>query len=126
MRFTNFCTNPRCALQNARKRKEKRQGKRTEKGKGSESLKKENVLALRIRRLCALNTSRDYIMCKTSKHPLYLCARFKQLLKRIEAIKNAKLCYNCLRSHRGNACKFFNCTICQKKIIIHSYTLIII
>lgn len=64
-----------------------------------------------------LNASRGCIMCKNSKHSLYLCAKFKQLpvLKRIEAIKGAKLCYNCLRSHRGNACKFSNCTICQKR-----------
>jgi len=64
-----------------------------------------------------VNASRDCVMCKTSRHPLYLCDKFKQLSvqKRIDIIKNAKLCYNCLRSHRGNPCKFSNCTICQKR-----------
>ncbi|KYQ46895.1 hypothetical protein ALC60_14094 [Trachymyrmex zeteki] len=63
-----------------------------------------------------LNASRNCIVCKTSRHPLYLHAKFKLLpvLKRIEAIKGAKLCYNCLRSHRVSVCKFSNCTICQK------------
>jgi len=50
------------------------------------------------------------ILCKTKRHPLYLCDRFKQLpvSKHIEVIKNAKLCYNCLRLHRDRPCKFSN------------------
>lgn len=64
-----------------------------------------------------LNTSRNCIACKTKRHPLYLCDKFKQLSipKRIETVRNAKVCYNCLRSHRDSPCKFSNCTICQKR-----------
>lgn len=63
-----------------------------------------------------VNASRNCAICKTKRHPLYICDRFKQLPvpKCIETVKNAKLCYNCLRSHRDSPCKFSNCTICQK------------
>lgn len=63
------------------------------------------------------NTSHNCIACKTKRHPLYLCDKFKQLSvpKRIEMVRNAKICYNCLRSHRDRPCKFSNCTICQKR-----------
>ncbi|XP_071634388.1 uncharacterized protein [Temnothorax longispinosus] len=63
------------------------------------------------------NTSQKCVACNIKRHPLYLCDKFKQLSvpKRIETVKNAKLCYNCLRSHRGSQCKFSNCTICQKR-----------
>ncbi|XP_070171311.1 uncharacterized protein [Polyergus mexicanus] len=55
--------------------------------------------------------------CKNKQHPLFKCAKFKQLTvpKRIEFVRNAMLCYNCLRSHRGKACNYTNCTICQKR-----------
>lgn len=64
-----------------------------------------------------LNSPHNCIVCKIKRHPLYLCDQFKQLTvpKRIETVKNAKLCYNCLRSHRDNPCKFSNCTICHKQ-----------
>lgn len=60
---------------------------------------------------------RNCIVCKIKRHPLFMCDKFKQLTvpKRIEAVKNARLCYNCLRSHRDSPCKFSNCTICQKR-----------
>ncbi|XP_071633020.1 uncharacterized protein [Temnothorax longispinosus] len=63
------------------------------------------------------NTNQKCVACNIKRHPLYLCDKFKQLTvsKRIETVKNAKLCYNCLRSHRGSQCKFSNCTICQKR-----------
>lgn len=68
-------------------------------------------------RTFVVNTSRNCIVCKVKQHPLYLCDKFKQLSvpKCIETIRNAKLCYNCLRSHRNNPCKFSSCTICQKR-----------
>lgn len=55
--------------------------------------------------------------CKTKNHPLYLCNAFKQMLvqQRIETVKIAQLCYNCLRSHKNKPCKFSNCSICQKR-----------
>jgi len=63
------------------------------------------------------NASRNCVICKVKRHPLYLCEKFKQLpiQKRIDAVKDAKICYNCLRTHRGNPCKFSNCTICQRR-----------
>ncbi|XP_018359052.1 PREDICTED: uncharacterized protein LOC108758547 [Trachymyrmex cornetzi] len=64
-----------------------------------------------------LNASRNCLACKIKRHPLYLCDKFKRLSvpKRIEFVKGAKVCYNCLRSHRDTPCKFSNCTICQKR-----------
>ena len=61
--------------------------------------------------------SSNCIICKVKHHPIFLCDKFKKLpvSERIEKIRNAKLCYNCLRSHRGSPCKFSNCTICQKR-----------
>jgi len=63
------------------------------------------------------NTSHNCPVCKTKRHPLYLCDKFKQLPipKRIESVRHAKLCYNCLRSHRDRPCKYSSCTICQKR-----------
>jgi len=63
------------------------------------------------------NTLHNCPVCKTKRHPLYLCDKFKQLAipKRIESVKHAKLCYNCLRSHRDKPCKYSSCTICQKR-----------
>lgn len=64
-----------------------------------------------------LNASRNCVACHNKRHPLYMCDKFKQLSiqKRIEVVKNAKLCYNCLRSHRGSPCKFSTCSLCQKR-----------
>ncbi|XP_070527506.1 uncharacterized protein [Cardiocondyla obscurior] len=63
------------------------------------------------------NVTRNCSVCKTKKHPLYLCDAFKKMTvqQRIDTVKSAKLCYNCMRSHRGTQCKFSNCTICQKR-----------
>lgn len=63
-----------------------------------------------------VGVSTNCIACKT-KHPLFKCPAFKQLSipKRIEFVRNTKLCYNCLRSHLGRACNYSNCTICLKR-----------
>lgn len=68
-------------------------------------------------RALILNTSRTCKVCNLKQHPLYMCDKFKQspVHKRIEIVKGAKLCYNCLRSHLGSPCKFSNCTICHKR-----------
>lgn len=68
-------------------------------------------------RAFVVTASSNCIACKTKRHPLYLCDAFKRLEvpKRIELVKSAKICYNCLRSHRDRRCKFSNCTICQKR-----------
>ncbi|KYN22651.1 hypothetical protein ALC57_04941 [Trachymyrmex cornetzi] len=86
----------------------------SEKRKGEPPVKKRHVDS---NKAFVLSTSRGCIMCKTKRHPLYLCDKFKRLPipKRIEAVREAKICYNCLRSHRDRPCKFSNCTICQKR-----------
>lgn len=68
-------------------------------------------------RALLLNTSRNCKVCNIKQHPLYMCDKFKQspIQKRIEIVRSAKLCYNCLRSHLGTPCKFSNCTICHKR-----------
>jgi len=64
-----------------------------------------------------VKAAQNCIVCKSKQHPLYACNSFKLLSvpQRIEAVKNAKLCYNCLRSHRGTPCKYSSCTTCQKR-----------
>lgn len=86
-----------------------------EKSKGEPPAKKRRVNPPN--KVFVLNASRNCVACHNKRHPLYMCDRFKQLSiqKRIEVVKNAKLCYNCLRSHRGSPCKFNTCTICQKR-----------
>ncbi|KYQ53576.1 hypothetical protein ALC60_00103 [Trachymyrmex zeteki] len=94
-----------------------------ERAKATESEKNKNEPPIKKKRVSVanqafmLNASRNCVMCKSKRHPLYTCDKFKLLSaqKRIDVVKGAKLCYNCLRSHRGNACKFSNCTICQKR-----------
>jgi len=74
------------------------------------------------------NSSQTCVSCKAKRHPLYLCEKFKKLSapKRIEIVKSAKLCYNCLRSHPNSPCKFSSCTVCQKRhntlLHIENYT----
>lgn len=64
-----------------------------------------------------LNVSNSCVACKGKQHPFYLCSSFKQMpvQKRIETVKNAKVCYNCLRSHRDKPCRYTSCTICHKR-----------
>lgn len=68
-------------------------------------------------RAFVLNAARNCLACKVKRHPLYLCDKFKGLSvpKRIELVKGAKACYNCLRLHRDTPCKFSSCTICQRR-----------
>jgi len=64
-----------------------------------------------------LNAAKSCVVCKNGPHPLFRCEKFKQLNipKRIEIVKAAKLCYNCLRSHKGKVCNYTNCTKCQRR-----------
>ncbi|XP_066585041.1 uncharacterized protein [Prorops nasuta] len=63
------------------------------------------------------NVDKKCVACKEETHPLFMCKKFKQLPvdKRIELVKIAKLCYNCMRSHLGKECKFSACKICGKR-----------
>lgn len=87
----------------------------SEKGIGEPPVKKKRNYSSN--QVFLLNESRNCIACKIKRHPLYMCDKFKQLSvpKRIKTVKNAKVCYNCLRSHRDSPCKFSSCTIFQKR-----------
>ncbi|XP_066596918.1 uncharacterized protein [Prorops nasuta] len=63
------------------------------------------------------NTTRNCTVCSKEVHPLYKCGIFREITipDRIEAVKKAHLCFNCLRSHRGKPCRSSGCTICQKR-----------
>lgn len=86
----------------------------TKKGVSELPVKRKRIF---LNQIFLLNTSRNCVVCKIKQHPLYLCDKFKQLSvpKRIETVKSAKVCYNCLRSYQNSACKSSNCTICQKR-----------
>lgn len=62
------------------------------------------------------HTSNNCIFCKDQQHPLYRCQNLKKLTvsRRIDVVKGAKLCYNCLHQHRGS-CTLSNCTVCNKR-----------
>lgn len=76
-------------------------------------------------RAMVTNVSNNCVVCKDKQHPLYKCEKFRtfSVPKRISVVKNAKLCYNCMRNHRDSVCKFNGCTICQKKhnTMLHLY-----
>ena len=63
-------------------------------------------------------TTPSCVLCKTEKHPLYACTRFKNLShdKMIATIKENHLCMNCLKSgHFSKQCPCINkCRKCQK------------
>ena len=58
------------------------------------------------------------VLCKTDRHPLYLCQQFKTLPhdKMISTLKSNNICLNCLRpGHFLKQCKSLNrCRKCQK------------
>ena len=58
------------------------------------------------------------VLCKTEKHPLYACSRFKSLShdKMVSTLKTNNLCMNCLRpGHFIKNCKSqHHCRKCQK------------
>lgn len=96
-------------------KRERMKASDTEKSNGEPLTKRKRTYSAN--QAFVINASRNCIMCKTKRHPLFMCDKFKQLPipKRIERVREAKVCYNCLRSHRDNPCKFSSCTICQKR-----------
>ena len=58
------------------------------------------------------------VLCKTEKHPLYTCTRFKSLPhdKMISILRSNDMCLNCLRpGHYSKQCPSVNrCRRCQK------------
>ncbi|KYM98363.1 hypothetical protein ALC62_10933 [Cyphomyrmex costatus] len=86
--------------------------------KGEPSAKRRRIQASNQTFLSSASRTRiNCVMCKDKRHPLFMCEKFKQLSvpKRIETVKKARLCYNCMRSHRDLPCRFASCTICQKR-----------
>lgn len=59
------------------------------------------------------------ILCKDASHTIYKCNKFKDMSvsDRYEAVKNLKLCFNCLHhSHTLANCKSkVSCSICNRK-----------
>ena len=57
-------------------------------------------------------------VCRTEKHPLYVCSRFKIMSheQMMEVLKSNNLCINCLRpGHFVKACKsLHHCKVCQR------------
>ena len=68
----------------------------------------------------ATNTgaSSNCVVCKTEKHPLYICAKFRSLPHgdKVSIIKTNNLCSNCLTGgHFKKHCKSIHkCKVCQK------------
>ena len=66
----------------------------------------------------AMNSESICVVCKTERHPLYACTRFKSLPrdKMMSTIKANDLCVNCLRpGHFVKGCQSLNrCRKCQK------------
>ena len=62
--------------------------------------------------------SNYYILCKSDKHPLYICSRFKSMNhnQRVSIIKSNNLCMNCLGiNHFVRECKSnHKCKWCQR------------
>ena len=65
-------------------------------------------------------------VCKTEKHPLYICTKFKAMSPedKMEVVKVNRLCTNCLGGgHFRNQCKSMHkCKVCQKRhhTLLHS------
>ncbi len=57
------------------------------------------------------------VLCKTDKHPLYSCSKFKSLSheQKTSTLKDNHLCMNCLGAHFVRQCKSIHrCKRCQK------------
>lgn len=64
------------------------------------------------------DTSSNCVVCKSEKHPLYLCSMFKALShdRKMSTLKSNGLCTNCMRpGHFMRNCKSIHqCKVCQK------------
>ena len=64
-----------------------------------------------------ITTNKKCPACSNEGHPLFKCEKFRELsvTQRIKIVKDANLCFNCLRNHGKIECRFGNCRICNKK-----------
>lgn len=66
------------------------------------------------------------VVCKTKKHPLYICTKFKAMSPedKMQVVKVNRLCTNCFGGrHFKNQCKSLHkCKVCQKShhTLLHS------
>ena len=62
------------------------------------------------------SSNNNCVVCKDAQHPLFKCKKFAEMsvANRINIVKSAHLCFNCMRDHRGSKCKFGACKHCQK------------
>ena len=64
------------------------------------------------------SSGNNCVVCKTEKHPLYVCAKFKSLPHddKVSVLKTNNLCTNCLTGgHFKRQCKSIHkCKVCQK------------
>ena len=64
------------------------------------------------------DTTTSCVVCKSEKHPLYVCTRFKGLThdKMLSTVRSNNLCLNCLRpGHMSKNCtSIHRCRKCQK------------
>lgn len=68
-------------------------------------------------------TIKNCPICK-EQHPIFKCEMFRNfsISKRTQAIKDASLCFNCLRNHGQKECNFGKCLICNEphNTLLHS------
>ena len=73
------------------------------------------------------SSGNNCFVCKTEKHPLYVCAKFRSLShdEKVSVLKTNNLCSNCLTSgHFKRQCKSIHkCKVCQKlhHTLLHIY-----
>ena len=73
------------------------------------------------------SSGNNCVVCKTEKHPLYVCAKFRSLShdEKVSVLKTNNLCSNCLTSgHFKRQCKSIHkCKVCQKlhHTLLHIY-----
>lgn len=62
-----------------------------------------------------IHASNNCPICKNVQHPLYRCPQFKEfpVSRRIQVVRDANLCMNCMRYHPGE-CRFTTCRHCNQ------------
>jgi len=67
--------------------------------------------------ISCISVANDKCPVCNASHRIYECATFRNLSvsARVSEAKKHKLCFNCLRSHKGQACALGGCRKCNKK-----------
>lgn len=82
--------------------------------KGSPSFEKRKIVYNR--QAFVTSTTKNCPLC-SEVHMLFKCGKFLTLTvnERFKVVKNASLCFNCLRNHTAKDCKFGSCKKCGKR-----------